>query len=151
VVVFQWPCGIAARHRSPRGARPQARHLGAGAGLVDEDESCRIELGLRLEPGQPTRLHVRALLLGGMRRLFFSVMRRRSKKRQSVLTATRTPRSRHSASRSSASVTSGVAATRASRSSHISGGTVEYVVNTIRMREMFGEEEIEEEALRDSE
>ena len=36
-------------------------------------------------------------------------------------------------------------------SSQISGGTVEYVVNTIRMREMFGEEEIEEEALGDPE
>lgn len=31
-------------------------------------------------------------------------------------------------------------------SSQIGGGAVEYVVNTIRMREMFGEEEIEEEA-----
>jgi hypothetical protein len=30
--------------------------------------------------------------------------------------------------------------------SHIDGGTVEYVVNTIRVREMFGEEEVEEEA-----
>ena len=36
-------------------------------------------------------------------------------------------------------------------SSGIDGGTVEYVVNTIRMREMFGEEEIEEEALGDPE
>lgn len=36
-------------------------------------------------------------------------------------------------------------------SSQISGGTVEYVVNTIRMREIFGEEEIEEEALGDTE
>jgi hypothetical protein len=35
-------------------------------------------------------------------------------------------------------------------SSKIAGGTVEYVVNTIRMREMFGEEEIEEEARGDS-
>jgi len=35
--------------------------------------------------------------------------------------------------------------------SHVEGGTVEYVVNTIRMREMFGEEEIEEEALGDTE
>lgn len=35
--------------------------------------------------------------------------------------------------------------------SQIAGGTVEYVVNTIRMREMFGEEEIEEEASGDSE
>lgn len=36
-------------------------------------------------------------------------------------------------------------------SSQIGGGTVEYIVNTIRMREMFGEEEIEEEALGDPE
>lgn len=36
-------------------------------------------------------------------------------------------------------------------SSQISGGTVEYIVNTIRMRELFGEDEIEEEALGDSE
>lgn len=35
--------------------------------------------------------------------------------------------------------------------SNIQGGTVEYVVNTIRLREMFGEEEIEEEALGDTE
>ena len=35
--------------------------------------------------------------------------------------------------------------------SDVQGGTVEYVVNTIRMREMFGEEEIEEEALGDTE
>ncbi len=35
--------------------------------------------------------------------------------------------------------------------SDVEGGTVEYVVNTIRMREMFGEEEVEEEALGDSE
>lgn len=35
--------------------------------------------------------------------------------------------------------------------SDVQGGTVEYVVNTIRMREMFGDEEIEEEALGDPE
>lgn len=35
--------------------------------------------------------------------------------------------------------------------SDVHGGTVEYVVNTIRVREMFGEEEIEEEALGDTE
>jgi hypothetical protein len=34
--------------------------------------------------------------------------------------------------------------------SDVQGGTVEYIVNTIRMREMFGEEEIEEEALGDN-
>lgn len=35
--------------------------------------------------------------------------------------------------------------------SDVQGGKVEYVVNTIRMREMFGEEEVEEEALSDRE
>jgi len=35
--------------------------------------------------------------------------------------------------------------------SNIEGGTVEYVVNTIRLREMFGEVEIEEEAFGDKE
>ncbi|TBA06374.1 Z1 domain-containing protein [Rhizobium ruizarguesonis] len=35
--------------------------------------------------------------------------------------------------------------------SNIQGGTVDYVVNTIRMREMFGEEEVEEEAIGDPE
>ncbi|GAB1364014.1 Z1 domain-containing protein [Rhodobacter sp.] len=34
--------------------------------------------------------------------------------------------------------------------SDVQGGTVEYIVNTIRMREMFGEDEIEEEALGDT-
>lgn len=34
--------------------------------------------------------------------------------------------------------------------SQIDGGTVEYIVNTVRMREMFGEDEIEEEALGDT-
>ncbi|KXV60615.1 endonuclease [Acetobacter tropicalis] len=36
-------------------------------------------------------------------------------------------------------------------SSQISGGTVEYVVNTVRMREIFGEEETEKEAPGDAE
>lgn len=35
--------------------------------------------------------------------------------------------------------------------SDVQGGTVEYVVNTIRMREMFGEDEVEEEARGDAE
>jgi hypothetical protein len=35
--------------------------------------------------------------------------------------------------------------------SDVQNGTVEYIVNTIRMREMFGEEEVEEEALGDTE
>jgi hypothetical protein len=34
--------------------------------------------------------------------------------------------------------------------SNVQGGTVEYIVNTVRMREMFGEEENEEEARGDA-
>ena len=53
---------------------PQAGHLGVGAGFVDEDELLRIEIRLGVEPG-PTRLvYVGAVLLAGVRRLFFSVM-----------------------------------------------------------------------------
>jgi hypothetical protein len=83
---------VAVRDRRPTpsaaGRAPaQPRHPGAGAGLVDEDKAARVELGLRLELGQPSRLNIRALLLarhcprtnGGqwlaMRRLLFSVMR----------------------------------------------------------------------------
>ncbi|MBN8726242.1 MAG: Z1 domain-containing protein [Xanthomonadales bacterium] len=35
--------------------------------------------------------------------------------------------------------------------SDVAGGTVEYIVNTVRMREMFGDDELEEEALGDTE
>lgn len=88
----------------------QARHLGGRRGLVDEDQPLRIEIELLLEPHLAGRLHVAALLLGGMRRLFLNVMRRRSKKRHSVPMPTMRPRL-FSFSRSSASVMSGVSET----------------------------------------
>ena len=58
----------------------EARHLG----LVDENELLGIEIKLAVEPGRAGHFHIAALLLGRMRRLFLSVIRRRLKKRQSV-------------------------------------------------------------------
>jgi len=62
-------------HRRPAPlAAPRApvapRHLGRGAGLVDEDQALGVQLGLRLEPGPAASQHVRALLLAGVRGFF---------------------------------------------------------------------------------
>ena len=43
------------------------RHLGRGAGLVDEDQTLGVEIGLRLEPCPTATRNVRALLLAGVR------------------------------------------------------------------------------------
>ena len=52
--------------------RPTAEpgHLGRRAGLIDEDETLRIKLGLRGAPGSSLRGYVRALLFAGVRRFF---------------------------------------------------------------------------------
>jgi len=42
----------------------QPRHLGAGAGFVNEDQAVGIELGLILRPGGARRGDVRPILLG---------------------------------------------------------------------------------------
>src|SRR3954466_5950576 len=105
---------MAARHRSPFGARPRSRallgvggpaprpfrappaksrHLGRGGGLVDEDEPVRIEIELAFKPGFARLLHIGSLLLGGMRGLFLYVIPRRAKKRQIVVTPKGAPRS----------------------------------------------------------
>jgi hypothetical protein len=70
----------------------EARHLGAGGRLVDEDQPRRIKIEPPLEPRLASSFHVAVLLLSGMRRLFLNVMRRRSKKRHSVPMPTLTPR-----------------------------------------------------------
>ena len=93
-----------------RCATIEARHLGTGASLVDEDQALRVEIKLAFEPGLPTPQNVGTVLLRRMRGLFLSVIFRRAKKRHSVETATATPRSARSAW-SSASVMSGFAAT----------------------------------------
>ena len=47
-----------------------ARHLGRGAGLVDEDELGRVEIKLALEPALPPGEHVLPVLFGGVSRFF---------------------------------------------------------------------------------
>jgi hypothetical protein len=71
----------AAAFSAPR-ATVEARHLGAGSRLVEEDEMLRIKLGLLLEPLFARRVYQPTSLFGGMRSLFLSVILRRSKKRQ---------------------------------------------------------------------
>jgi hypothetical protein len=71
---------MAVRHGSSaafaaRRAAIKACHLRRCPSLVDEDEPLGIETGLPLEPGLPCTLYIWALLLSGMRTLFFSVMR----------------------------------------------------------------------------
>ena len=66
------------RHGGPAAlaaARPaaQARHLGRGAGLVDEDQFVGVEIELAVEPGLPRLTDVLALLLGGVGGLFLYV------------------------------------------------------------------------------
>ena len=46
------------------------RHLGRGAGLVDEDQPLGLQIGLGLEPGPAAVGHVRPLLLAGVCRFF---------------------------------------------------------------------------------
>jgi hypothetical protein len=50
------------------------RHLGGGAGLIDEHQSLGIEVQLAIEPGLAALQDVWPVLLGGVRRLFFSVI-----------------------------------------------------------------------------
>ena len=67
------PVPVGDRRPAPMSTQSPAaasRHLGGGAGLVDEDELIGVEAGLGLEPGPPAAQHVRTLLLAGVRRFF---------------------------------------------------------------------------------
>ena len=46
------------------------RHLGRGAGFVDEDQSLRLQVRLGLEPGVAPSQNVRALLFAGVGAFF---------------------------------------------------------------------------------
>ena len=72
VAVFQWPCGILATSLRPR-RRPAVEpgHVGLGPGLVDEDQSRRIDALLMASPAPAMALYVRAILLARDERLFF--------------------------------------------------------------------------------
>jgi hypothetical protein len=66
---------MAMRHRRPaalaaRSAAAQSRHLGRGAGLVDEDQALWIKVGLQREPGLAPGGDVGALLFAGVRGFF---------------------------------------------------------------------------------
>jgi len=71
-------CGglpVAVRHRGAAAfpARRPAiapRHLGRGAGLVDEHQTLGREIDLGVEPGPPAAQNVSALLLAGVRGFF---------------------------------------------------------------------------------
>ena len=51
-------------------APAQPRHIGGGAGFIDEDQPCRIEIGLRGDPGGACLGNVRPLLLAGVHDFF---------------------------------------------------------------------------------
>jgi hypothetical protein len=55
---------------------PQTRHLGRQSGLIDEDELCRIEIELAVEPGAAALQDVGAILLQCMCGLFLYVQPR---------------------------------------------------------------------------
>jgi len=55
-----------------RGAAVELGHLGAGAGLVDENELIGIDEGLRRAPDPTPRRDIRTVLLGGAGRLFLN-------------------------------------------------------------------------------
>ncbi len=76
-----------------RGAGVAAHHVGGCGGLVDEDQTLGIEVGLAFEPGQSRRLHVRPVLLGGVKRPFLRVIPWRAKNRDRPLVLVCTPRS----------------------------------------------------------
>ena len=65
--------GSSAAFTARRPAAP-AGHLGVGPGLINEDKLLRVEIRLGVEPRLTRPPYVGALLLAGVRRLFFSVM-----------------------------------------------------------------------------
>jgi hypothetical protein len=94
-----------------------ARHVGGGAGLVDEDEAARVERRLPPDEGTPGVGDIGTVLLGGMQALFLSVSLLTSRKRHTVVSPTVTPCSAFSRARISANVRSGSRATNRSTAS----------------------------------
>src|SRR5919106_4475325 len=87
-------------------------HVGRGPGLVDEHQALRAQVRLPLTPSEPRGGNVRAILLGGMLRLFFRVSPAAARNRPIPDRLAAIP-SAASRRRSSAIVRSGSAATRA--------------------------------------
>src|SRR5881392_2727929 len=95
----------------PPSPAPRPRHSRGGPGLVYKDETFGFEVRLCLKPRPAPLQDIGTVLLGRVRGLFFSVIRRRSKKRHSVAMPKLAP-FRASAVLISESVMSGVAATK---------------------------------------
>jgi hypothetical protein len=98
-----------------RPAADCSSHVGGKPGLVDEDETVRIEIRLTIEPVPPPLQDVRPILLARMGGLFLNVSPQRSRNVHSVARLARTSRSAARRSSSSLIVRSGVCATRSSR------------------------------------
>lgn len=58
-----------------------ARHVRLGPGFIDEGQTVRLQIDLPLEPGAALPKDVLAVLLAGVRGLFFRVSAWRRKKR----------------------------------------------------------------------
>src|SRR5271165_735625 len=105
VAVFQRPCGTLSTSRSPRGAQPRRRVMldlvqVLGPGLVDEDETRRIDALLIGSPSFAVAAYVRAILLARDEGLFLNVTPIRRKKRLIIEVSALTPRSDKSRSQS---------------------------------------------------
>jgi len=76
------------------------RHVGGRPGLIDKDQALGVEIRLGVKPDAPLAQNVRAVLLEGVAGLFFRVMPRRWKNRDSADLEVAIP---HAASRSQSS------------------------------------------------
>ena len=70
---------------APRRTAAKPGHFGRYSALVDEHQPLGIEIGLALEPGQPSGRYVRPVLFGCVRSLFLRVMSCRRKNRCTML------------------------------------------------------------------
>ena len=104
-----------------RRAAIEAGHLGAGAGLVDEDQLVGIDEGLCRPPDAATRRDIRTILLGGTERLFLNDSPRRATADHIAPFESRTSCSASSQVCKAASVISGCAAIWAAKAASCTG------------------------------
>ena len=76
---------------TPQGPATKSGHLRVRPGLINEDQSLGVKIGLAVEPELAPREDVRALLLCRVRRLFLNVSPRLARKRHTVASDARTP------------------------------------------------------------